>query len=314
MEIMKAVFVHRNCLLRDSHIDPSSPATSWRLAPATIEAVRLLINGNRLVFLYGRRPDSPEGDGNDGMEALVKQVEAGGGRIDGLLLCPHGHGAPCHCWGDTPGIFWVAASQFGLQLSECYVLGDAQHDIATAYAAGIRPLMVLCQRTIGEVLGNLPDRKDFPIAIDLTQAVSYIGVEEDISHQLGKPRSVGQPVPPDEVLLATPEALPTVVVTSPVGQSHRARVIRSRAQLRDIARWLTFFVLGAVGLSLGIAYLLTHLYRIQPFPDYVYWITLQFIPRPLRGTIFIIWGIGVILLALRSLYRSAAGPFWRRGH
>lgn len=308
---MKAVFVHRNCLLRDSRIDPSSPSASWRLTPATIEAVRLLANSSRLVFLYGQRP-APEGTGEDGLETLVKQVEAGGGRIDGLVLCPHADGAPCHCWGETPGLFWVAASQFGLQLSESYVLGDAPRDVVTAYAAGIRPLMVLCQRTIGEVLGNLPDRKDFPIAADLTQAVNYIEVEEEISRQLGRPRSAAQPVPPDEVLLATPEALPTISVTSAVGQSQRARLARSRAQLRDIARWLTFFVLGAVGLSLGIAYLLTHFYRIQPFPDYVYWLTLQFIPRALRGTIFIAWGIGVIVLALRSFYRSAAGPFWRR--
>lgn len=309
---MKAVFVHRNCLLRDSRIDPASPSSSWRLTPATIEAVRLLADGNRLVFLFGRRPSPSDGAGEDGLEALVKQVEAGGGRIDGLLLCPHGEGVACRCWGEVPGIFWMAASQFNLQLAECYALGDAQRDIVAAYAAGIRPLLVLCQRSIGDVLGNQPDRKDYPIATDLTQAVNYIGVEEDITRQLGRPRLSGLPAPSDEVLFEAPEAMPTISVTSAVGQSQRARVTRSRAQLRDMARWLTFFVLGAVGLSLGIAYLLTHFYRIQPFPDYVYWVTLQFIPRALRGAIFIAWGIGVILLALRSLYRSTTSPFWRR--
>jgi len=39
---------------------------------------------------------------------------------------------------------------------------------------------------------------------------------------------------------------------------------------------------------------------------------LQFIPRALRGIIFIAWGIGVIFLASRSLYRSTAGPAWGR--
>jgi len=71
---MKAVFVHRNCLLRDSRIDPASPAASWRLTPATIEAVRLLGDGNRLVLLYGRRSTSADGAGEDGLDALVKQV------------------------------------------------------------------------------------------------------------------------------------------------------------------------------------------------------------------------------------------------
>ena len=75
--------------------------------------------------------------------------------------------------------------------------------------------------------------------------------------------------------------------------------------MRDIGRWLTFLVLGAVGFSLGIAYMLTHLYRIQPFPEFVYYVTLQFIPRPLRGALFIAWGGGALVLALRSFRRSA---------
>jgi hypothetical protein len=65
-----------------------------------------------------------------------------------------------------------------------------------------------------------------------------------------------------------------------------------------------------VGLSLGIAYLLTHLYRIQPFPAIAYYVTLQFIPRPLRGALFIIWGGIVVVLALRSFYRSTS--HWRK--
>ena len=60
-----------------------------------------------------------------------------------------------------------------------------------------------------------------------------------------------------------------------------------------------------MGLSLGIAYLLTHLYRMQRFPAYIYYITLQFIPRPLRGALFILWGAGVLFLAVRSFARSA---------
>jgi hypothetical protein len=74
--------------------------------------------------------------------------------------------------------------------------------------------------------------------------------------------------------------------------------------LKDVARWMSFFILGALGVTLGIAYLLTHLYRVQPFPDFIKYVTLQFIPRPIRGALFIVIGAGVILFALRSLYRS----------
>ena len=312
---MKAVFVHKHCVLRDSHIDPSSSPESWRLVPASLEAMRLLAADDTLVFLYGSaRVTSDQSESSQardqGQKALVNQVEAGGGRVDAVLECPHGEGDLCRCWGEFPGMFWVAASQFGLDPAECYVLCDDERDVITAYAAGARPLVVLCARSIGEVFGNLPSHKDFPIATDLTTAVNYIGVEEGIAGQLGRPRAPAPPVPPEETLYAGPDALPTLSITSHMARALRTRLVRSRTQLRDIGRWLTFFVLGALGLSLGIAYLLTHLYRVQPFPEFVYYLTLQFIPRPLRGAFFIAWGIGVLFLAIRSFYRSAS--IWRK--
>ena len=312
---MKGVFVHRDSVLRDSRLDPRSSPETWRLTPATLEAMRSLAAEDTLVFILGVSPaatsEQSEG-GHDtlGLDMLVKQVEAAGGRIDGLISCEHGAQAACKCWGEYPGALWVAASQFSLRPNECYVLGDSVRDAVAAYAAGARPMIVLCARTIGEVLGNLPDHKDLPMAMDLTTAVRYIAVEEEITRQLGHTRNPATPIPSDEVLYADTTVLPTIKLTSPLAQSLQARLRRARVQLKDMARWLTFFVLGVVGLSLGIAYMLTHLYRVQPFPEFVYYITLQFIPRPLRGALFIIWGAGVILLAVRSFYRSANIAFW----
>ncbi|NLG48821.1 MAG: hypothetical protein GX552_01765 [Chloroflexi bacterium] len=297
---MRAVFVHKNCVLRDSHLDPASPFDGLRLTPATLEAMRLLATDERLLFIWGDCPSSD--DGQHGMESLVKQIEAAGGRVDGLISCEHALDERCNCWGEFPGAFWVAASEFDLSLNECYLVADTAEEIESAYAAGMRPLIVLCDRSIGEILGNLPQHKDFPLAADLTTAVGYIAVEDDIRKELGHARVPAKAIPTDELMQA--EALPTIKVTSPFAQGMRTNMQKSRLQLRDMGRMLTFFVLGALGLGLGIAYMLTHLYRQQPFPDFVYWITLQFIPRPLRGALFIAWGIGIIVLAVKSFYRS----------
>jgi histidinol phosphatase-like enzyme len=310
---MKAVFVHRNCVLRDSHIDLKSAPDTWHLMPATLEAIRLLADEDTLLFLFDPVPHGRDGDASDhGLETLVEQVQAAGGRVDGLISCGHGSGELCRCWGESPTSLWVAASRFDLRLEECYLLGDAEQDLLPAHAAGVRPFVVLCARSIGEVLGDSPAYKDCPIAADLNTAVHYVTVEEEIKQQLGHPRDPARPAPPREVLYATPEALPTITVTSPLARSVQARVRSSRLQLRDIARWLSFLVLGAVGLSLGIAYMLTHLYRVQPFPEFVYYVTLQFIPRPLRGALFIVWGVGALLLALRSFRRAANLGLWDR--
>ena len=96
-------------------------------------------------------------------------------------------------------------------------------------------------------------------------------------------------------------------VVSAQAQAVQQRVRKTRTQFKDLSRWLGFFVLGAVGLSLGIAYILTHLYREQPFPGFVYYLTLQFISRPVRGVLFIAWGCLIIAIGVRSLYRSAGG-------
>jgi len=310
---MKAVFVHRNCVLRDSHIDLGSPPESWHLMPATLEAVRLLADEDRLLFLFDPYPRRRDDDADDqGLEVLVRRVEAAGGRVDGLISCPHDSGEPCGCWGESPASLWVAASDFDLHLAECYLLGDTEEDIAPSYAAGVRPFIVLCGRSIGEVLGDDPAQKDFPIAADLTTAVHYVGIEEEIKRQLGHPRDSERLAPSREALYATPETLPTIKVTSPSARALQARLSKSRVQLRDIARWLTFLVLGAVGFSLGIAYMLTHLYRVQPFPEFVYYVTLQFIPRPLRGALFIALGAGALALAMRSFRRSASLELWRK--
>ncbi len=273
--------------------------------PATLEAVRLLVNEETLVFLFGPRSGEGEEDPFADVAFLTEQIEAGGGRIDGWV-CSGGK-VDKGSEKQFPAVFWGVLSHLDLQLDAGYVLAETQEDVLTAYAAGLRPIMVLCDRHVEQVLGDLPAHKDFPIAPNLTTAVRYIGIEEGTRDQLGHPKEKVVPVPSEDILRRDPETLPAFSITSSLARDLQNRAARTRTQLRDIGRWLTFLVLGAVGLSLGIAYLLTHLYRVQPFPEYVYYITLQFIARPIRGALFIAWGMGIIYLAVRSFYRSAGG-------
>lgn len=305
---MKAIFINQLTIVRDSGIPFSSDPATWRLAPATLEAVRMLDGEERLLFLYGGRVGNGEGGLLD-VEAvterqrrLVQQIEAGGGRIDAILTCPHLPEELCRCWGENPALLWLAASQFDVRLEEAYVLADDARDVDMAAAVGARPLVVLCGRRVGDLFGDAPPRKDFPIAENLSTAVEYIAVEEDIAKQWGRPRQSAVPRP-IEMLAEEPARLPTVTVTSGKAEGIQAQRSRAQLQMRDILRWLSFLVVGAVGLSLGIAYLLTHLYRIQPFPPIAYYLTLQFIPRPLRGGLFILIGLGIIAAAFHSWVR-----------
>jgi uncharacterized cofD-like protein len=72
-----------------------------------------------------------------------------------------------------------------------------------------------------------------------------------------------------------------------------------------IKRWLLVFVIGLLIVVLGVAYLFVDLYRKVQFTgwsqDFVIVFTLQWIPRGLRGALFLALGVGAIVLSLRHL-------------
>jgi hypothetical protein len=76
-----------------------------------------------------------------------------------------------------------------------------------------------------------------------------------------------------------------------------------------VKRWLILLIFGITFVALGIAYILTHLYRTQPFPEEAAVVTLQFISREVRGAIFIALGLTVGVIAFLKLSSSLLQPF-----
>lgn len=76
-----------------------------------------------------------------------------------------------------------------------------------------------------------------------------------------------------------------------------------------VKRWLLLLLLGIVLISLGLAYLLRHLYSDLVFPPFFYYLTLQFLSRPVRAVL--VGGIGLILIALAlvKINQSLLRPF-----
>jgi len=75
-----------------------------------------------------------------------------------------------------------------------------------------------------------------------------------------------------------------------------------------IKRWLGLTLIGLVVLALGLAYLFVELYRTVALPMEATYVTLQFVPRWLRGLIFVLAGASVTALAVVKLNRSLAAP------
>ncbi|HLH72568.1 MAG TPA: gluconeogenesis factor YvcK family protein [Chloroflexota bacterium] len=80
-----------------------------------------------------------------------------------------------------------------------------------------------------------------------------------------------------------------------------------------IKRWLGLLLIGITFISLGTAYLMTQMYRTQPFPEFVAYLTLQFIDRTVRGIMFMVSGVVIAGVAILQLNRSLLAPFLTEG-
>ena len=78
-----------------------------------------------------------------------------------------------------------------------------------------------------------------------------------------------------------------------------------------VKRWVIILMMGITLISLGLAYLLRWAYVSGSYPQFMYYVTLQFLPHPARALIFGLVGIGLTVWGLLEVNRSLLGPFKR---
>ncbi len=107
-------------------------------------------------------------------ETLVKQ----GALIDRTYYCPHHidgikkeYRKECHWRKPNPGMIEEAAREFGISLTDSFVVGDKMTDIEAGYRVGCRTVLLVNQSS-PEGEGTAP-KPDF-IAADLYQAVKWL--------------------------------------------------------------------------------------------------------------------------------------------
>ena len=76
-----------------------------------------------------------------------------------------------------------------------------------------------------------------------------------------------------------------------------------------IKRWLLLVLLGVAIMGLGFGYVLREVYVSYTFPDWVYYITLQWLPRFARAALFISLASGIILFGVWKLNTSLLAAF-----
>lgn len=75
-------------------------------------------------------------------QKLQDLVATAGGRVDRIVVCPHGPDDNCACRKPKPGLLLELGRHYGVSLASVPVVGDSLRDLQAAAAAGARPILV----------------------------------------------------------------------------------------------------------------------------------------------------------------------------
>lgn len=137
---------------RDGVINEDSDAfiksvAEWRPLPGSIEAVAALSRAGYTVAIASNQSGLARGlfdrHALRGMHRKLRRlVGAEGGRVDRIVVCPHGPNDACDCRKPAPGLLRQLARHYGDSLEGVPVVGDALRDLQAARAAGATPVLV----------------------------------------------------------------------------------------------------------------------------------------------------------------------------
>lgn len=75
-------------------------------------------------------------------QRMVQEIEAEGGRIDDIFYCPHHPDDGCDCRKPEVGMVRQAMTKYNIDLSNSYMVGDAEKDMEMGRRCGLRTLQV----------------------------------------------------------------------------------------------------------------------------------------------------------------------------
>jgi rfaE bifunctional protein nucleotidyltransferase chain/domain len=75
-------------------------------------------------------------------QRLLREIGAEGAAIDRIYFCPHSQADSCNCRKPLPGMLERACRDFGVDASDCFLIGDSAADCEAGAAARIRTFVI----------------------------------------------------------------------------------------------------------------------------------------------------------------------------
>lgn len=143
----KLIVLDRDGVINADSDDYIKSEDEWEPLPGSLEAIARLGRAGYEVVVATNQ--SGVGRGLFSAEALEsiharmhRAVEAAGGRISKIYVCPHHPEEGCGCRKPKPGLLEQIAEDFGDSLEGVPFVGDKVSDAEAAVAAGARPIFL----------------------------------------------------------------------------------------------------------------------------------------------------------------------------
>ena len=175
----RLVILDRDGVINHDSKDFVKSADEWLPLPGNIEAIAALSSAGYKVAVASNQSGLARGLFDElaleAMHAKLRSlVEAAGGKVDYIVVCPHGPDDDCDCRKPRPGMSLQIARHFATTLDDVPIVGDSLRDLEAAVAAGAQPVLVRTGnglKTEGLLQGKLAA---VPIFDDLAAFVSEL--------------------------------------------------------------------------------------------------------------------------------------------
>ena len=143
----KAIFLDRDGVLNQTVFrngKPRAPYTleEFSLFPGVPEATQLLKEMDYLLIVVTNQPDVARGwvsrESVDMVNNKIKELI----HLDDIKICFHTDNDQCQCRKPRPGMLFEATSEWNINVSKSFMIGDRHSDVEAGKNAGCKTILI----------------------------------------------------------------------------------------------------------------------------------------------------------------------------
>ena len=156
----KAIFLDRDGVINQERKDYVKKLDEFKILDKTSDAINIIKSHGFLVIIItnqsaiNRKLVSVE-TLNKIHEKLQLYLEKHDTSFDQVYFCPHMPSENCECRKPKPGLIIQAVTDFKIDLSQSYMIGDSKTDLQAARNAGCNGILLKKNQTLLEVIVDL---------------------------------------------------------------------------------------------------------------------------------------------------------------